>query len=114
MKWEFLINFWVGYNLFLVHVLSALPAEAATVVCAIGKNPPATLEWIAQDYVAHLKHHLNQILGDPLQRGWRILSDGAHHRCRFCRQRRENVNQKQVVTDPEVNQELPFHVDEAL
>jgi len=63
MKWEFLINFWVGYNLFLVHVLSALPAEAATVVCAIGKNPPATLEWIAQDYVAHLKHHLNQILG---------------------------------------------------
>jgi DinB superfamily len=63
MTWEFLITFWASYNLFLANVLSALPADAAPVQCAIGKNPPATLEWIAQDYVAHLKHHLNQILG---------------------------------------------------
>lgn len=63
MKWEFLICFWTSYNLFLAKVLSVLPAEAAPVQCAIGKSPPATLEWIAQDYVAHLKHHLNQILG---------------------------------------------------
>jgi hypothetical protein len=63
MKWEFLITFWASYNLFLAKVLSALPSETAPVQCAIGKNPLATLEWIAQDYVAHLKHHLNQILG---------------------------------------------------
>ena len=63
MEWEFLISFWVSYNLFLAKVLSALPPGAAAVQCSIGKNPPATLEWIAQDYVAHLKHHLNQILG---------------------------------------------------
>ncbi|HEY6307179.1 MAG TPA: DinB family protein [Candidatus Angelobacter sp.] len=62
MEWKFLVEFWAAYNLFLAHVISALPADAATAMCAIGKNQPATLEWVAEDYVAHLKHHLNQIL----------------------------------------------------
>jgi DinB superfamily len=63
MEWKFLIEFWASYNRFLSQVLSVLPVESAAIVCVIGKNPPATLEWLAQDYVAHLKHHLNQILG---------------------------------------------------
>lgn len=63
MDWSFLVELWASYNRFLAHVLSVLPANAAKVNCSIGNNPPATLEWIAQDYVAHLKHHLNQILG---------------------------------------------------
>jgi DinB superfamily len=63
MEWKFLVEFWATYNLFLAHVISVLPPEAATANCAIGNNQPATLEWVAQDYVAHLKHHLNQILG---------------------------------------------------
>jgi DinB superfamily len=61
MEWKFLIEFWAIYNRFLAHVISVLPAQAAAVSCTIGKNPPATLLWVAQDYVAHLKHHLNQI-----------------------------------------------------
>jgi hypothetical protein len=44
-------------------VLSVLPADAGQIMCHVGNNAPATLEWIAQDYVEHLKHHLNQILG---------------------------------------------------
>lgn len=67
MEWEFLITFWSCYNVFLGKVLSGLPFDAASVRCEIGKNPPATLEWIAQDYVAHLKHHLNQILGERFE-----------------------------------------------
>jgi DinB superfamily len=63
MEWKFLAEFWANYNRFLAHVISALPLEAAPVMCAIGENPPATLQWVVQDYVAHLKHHLNQILG---------------------------------------------------
>lgn len=63
MDWSFLVELWASYNRFLAHVLSVLPVNAAKVNCSIGNNPPATLEWIAQDYVAHLKHHLNQILG---------------------------------------------------
>ena len=63
IDWNFLVDFWAAYNRFLAHVINNLPAEAATVTCNIGNNKPATLEWIAADYVAHLKHHLNQILG---------------------------------------------------
>ena len=67
VDWNFLVDFWVAYNRFLAHVIGQLPAQAAAVTCHIGNNPPATLEWIAQDYVAHLKHHLNQILGQTFE-----------------------------------------------
>jgi hypothetical protein len=63
IDWNFLVDFWASYNRFLAHVMSCLPAEAAQITCNIGNNPSATLGWIASDYVAHLKHHLNQILG---------------------------------------------------
>ncbi len=67
MDWGFLVDFWAGYNRFLAHVLTCLPASAAKVECAIGNNKPSTLGWIAEDYVAHLKHHLNQILGKKFE-----------------------------------------------
>ena len=63
MDWGFLVDHWASYNRFLAHVLSVLPAKAAKAKCKIGNNKPATLVWIAEDYVEHLKHHLNQVLG---------------------------------------------------
>ena len=67
MDWGFVVDFWASYNRFLAHVLTCLPAKAAKVTCAIGKNKPASLGWIAEDYVSHLKHHLNQILGKTFE-----------------------------------------------
>jgi len=64
LDWNFLVEFWAAQNRFLAHVINNLPANAAKVTCNIGNHAPATLEWLAQDYVAHLKHHLNQILGE--------------------------------------------------
>jgi hypothetical protein len=64
MEWNSLAGFWANYNLFLAHVISLLPAQAANVSCSIGTAAPVTLELLAEDYVAHLKHHLNQILGN--------------------------------------------------
>jgi len=63
LDWEFLIELWTTYNKFLVHVLRNLPASAHQVTCHIAEFKPATLAWIAEDYVAHMKHHLNQIFG---------------------------------------------------
>jgi broad specificity phosphatase PhoE len=63
MDWDFLVDFWAAYNRFLAHVLSQLPQSAAKITCNIGNNAPATLQFVAEDYVAHLKHHLNQIVG---------------------------------------------------
>ena len=63
MDWGFLVDFWAAYNRFLAHVIGCLPAEAAKVTCHIGNNAPMALDWLAMDYVEHLKHHLNQIVG---------------------------------------------------
>ena len=63
MDWGFLVDFWAGYNRYIAHVLTCLPKNAFKFKCQIGDHEPATLGWIAEDYVAHLKHHLNQILG---------------------------------------------------
>lgn len=71
IDWDFLVDFWTAYNRFLAHVLSVLPAGAAEITCHIGNNSPANLEFIAVDYVAHLKHHLNQILGKKFETDYR-------------------------------------------
>jgi hypothetical protein len=62
-SWALLLRLWESYNRYLAHVIALLPESAAEVSCMIGKNPPATLRFLAEDYVAHLKHHLNQIVG---------------------------------------------------
>ena len=67
MDWGFVVEFWTSYNRFLAHVLTCLPAKAAKIECVIGDYKPATLGWIAEDYVAHLKHHLNQIVGKKFE-----------------------------------------------
>ena len=71
IDWNFVVDFWAAYNRFLAHVINNLPAEAAAFTCNIGDNKPATLEWIASDYVAHLKHHLNQILGQTFETNYK-------------------------------------------
>lgn len=63
MRWSELLKFWEGYNRFLAHVIAGLPQGKAATQCIIGDHDPVTLEWLASDYVEHLKHHLNQILG---------------------------------------------------
>jgi hypothetical protein len=71
-RWSDLVELWSAYNLHLVRVLEALPAELASRpaarhnldAIAFGKPPerPA-LAWFAHDYVDHLEHHLRQIAG---------------------------------------------------
>lgn len=67
MEWKLLLRLWESYNRYLAHVIAGLPEAAAGAVCKIGDNEPATLEFIADDYVAHLKHHLNQIIGKKFE-----------------------------------------------
>lgn len=63
-SWELLIELWSAYNRYLAYVLTQIPASCNLVQCVIAGRPPVTLLWLANDYVAHLKHHLNQILGE--------------------------------------------------
>lgn len=54
-----LIALWQLLNLQIVRILENMPADAYQHVCDTGKNGPElhTLEWLAEDYVAHMRHH---------------------------------------------------------
>jgi len=59
-----LINLWVSYNRHLAHIISKIPEDKYNNHCDIRDNQPVTIEWVAADYIRHLKHHLSQIIGD--------------------------------------------------
>ena len=59
--WKMLVDLWTSYNRYLVHVIRHLPAAKLDVVCRIGSNAPVSLRYLAEDYVVHLVHHLDQI-----------------------------------------------------
>jgi hypothetical protein len=61
--WQVIVELWRSYNLYLAHILQRLPESAAHNPCSIAGKPAVTLLWLAEDYVAHLKHHINQALG---------------------------------------------------
>ncbi|MCM3213023.1 DinB family protein [Niallia taxi] len=47
----------------IVHVLQNIPSEKLSYICDIGNNEEKTLEWLIQDYLEHMEHHIyNQIL----------------------------------------------------
>jgi hypothetical protein len=75
--WLQLVQLWKYYNLHLLHVMSVTPEQKLSELRSIhnldeiawqtvDKKQPATLEYFMRDYVAHLHHHLKQILGDGI------------------------------------------------
>lgn len=58
-----LIALWRLLNLQIVRVLEIMPEHVYLHTCDTGKDGADlhTLEWLAMDYVEHLKHHLEQI-----------------------------------------------------
>ena len=58
-----LFALWRSLNLQIAHVLDNYPAERLHVKCDNSKNTVSfhTVEWLAEDYLAHLKHHLSQV-----------------------------------------------------
>lgn len=62
-EWEELLLLWRSYNNHLLHAMAAMPHEKLDHVCRVGDDDPVTLRFLARDYVRHLRHHLEQILG---------------------------------------------------
>jgi hypothetical protein len=58
--WPEIVGLWTAYNRHLAHVIARIPEDCSTLACTIG-GQPWTLGDIARDYVAHLRHHLDQI-----------------------------------------------------
>ena len=59
-----LINLWELCNLHLCQVLDRLPEKDLSNLCNIGKDAPVTLGFVMEDYLRHLKMHLDQILNE--------------------------------------------------
>ena len=73
-SWAELVSLWRAFNVHLAHVMASIPAAVRQREHGrhnlheinwkpIPANQPATLDDLMADYVAHLKHHLRQILG---------------------------------------------------
>lgn len=60
-SWQQLIEFWRMYNLHLAHVIRQIPDEKMRVKCTITPFEPVSLSFLIEDYVEHLKHHINKI-----------------------------------------------------
>lgn len=56
-----IINFWTVYNQQLVELIKRIPSDNLTKQIRVGENL-VTLEFLIVDYVAHLEHHLKQII----------------------------------------------------
>lgn len=59
--WLLLIQLWANYNRYLAHVVVRLPAAKLEVPVRVGSNQPVTLRFLAEDYLRHMVHHLDQI-----------------------------------------------------
>lgn len=55
-----LVDLWYLLNKHIVTILKNMPAEAAQRKCRT--ESLHTLEWLARDYIQHLKHHVHQVL----------------------------------------------------
>jgi hypothetical protein len=60
-EWSALVALWTAYNNHLSDVIARIPADARSSPCNIGRAEPVTLEFVARDYLRHLRHHLSAI-----------------------------------------------------
>ena len=62
MSWRELVEFWEGYQKLLVRVVARIPEEALGRSCVLSDRKPVTLRELVEDYVGHMRHHLDHIL----------------------------------------------------
>ena len=62
MPWNTIVDFRHQYNTFLAGLIGQLPADKMNTLCHIGNSPAVTLEYVIQDYLKHLQHHVDHLL----------------------------------------------------
>lgn len=68
--WQATVEFWYLYNSHLAHIIAHVDPASLGNKCDMGYTKPATLKFVIEDYVRHVRHHLDQIFSnvDPRQR----------------------------------------------
>jgi hypothetical protein len=86
--WRELVDLWAAFNRQLARVMAGIPAEVRERPRAVHnldeiawrhfpRTSPATLDYFMADYVAHLEHHLAQLLGPDWEREGASVAGGA-------------------------------------
>lgn len=60
-SWSELLPLWRTFNLHIAHLIRRIPDDKLAVICHIGDYEPATLQWLVEDYVVHMRHHLKKV-----------------------------------------------------
>jgi hypothetical protein len=63
MPFDNLVEIWYQFNNFLAHLVEQIPDSARKTPCTIGNGSPLPLDFVIQDYVVHMQHHLDHLLG---------------------------------------------------
>ena len=63
-QWRELVELWLAYNRHLAHVMRHMDTRAAGHVWK-GPAGDVSLAFVMEDYLRHLRHHLEQILHSP-------------------------------------------------
>lgn len=63
MEWSQLVDLWHSYNTLLAHLIAHIPDSRANARVVIGWNGVKPLGFIIEDYVIHMQHHLDHLLG---------------------------------------------------
>lgn len=56
------ITFWEAYNRQLLELIQHIPPQYLQRECTVGNGEKVTLAFLINDYVAHLEHHLQQVI----------------------------------------------------
>ena len=59
--WLELVDLWRLYNRHLAHIISMIPEGRMVVMCVIGSAEPVSLGYLVEDYLVHLRHHLQEL-----------------------------------------------------
>ncbi len=70
MSWEAILNFWFQYNTLLARLVSRIPPARLETQCVIAGNASVTLRFLIEDYVLHMQHHIDQLLGREVIRSY--------------------------------------------
>ena len=63
--WTTLVGEWHAHNTILVPLVRNVPDARLTASCRVGTGEPVTLAFLIEDYVLHMKHHLDQVHRRP-------------------------------------------------
>jgi hypothetical protein len=60
-EWQDLIALWSALNQQLLSAAKSVPSQAWSHSCTVGGSEPMTLQFVFEDYIQHMLHHLEHI-----------------------------------------------------